>query len=285
MARDDARDDDEALDGAFDDEWFASALVLTPRKPFVDWAIAQEPRTPTAEAEAGEMIVVLTPELAHEEDRDAWLAQYHEELLAHALAPWTEDESRWPDLSLATLRSWFDVKWSTTVDDMSGAEILPPVTCGPVSLPALVTEYKAVPTGTGLFLDVQNGDIVSFSPEELDALEHENAADAGLPQDEFAALVQLFETATLIPLPSPGEDAEASLMETFADSVRVPAIRNRLMSALDSKKPARRFQETVDTSGLRSRWLAYRDDMITAAMHQTLQRFGVPFNEPDPHVE
>jgi hypothetical protein len=226
-------------------------------------------------------MVVLTPELSTEAARDAWLAQHHLELFARSLAPWTEDESRWPaDRSLTTLRSWFDVVWSPYVDDMSDSEILPAVACGPVSLPSLVAEYKSLAAGSGFFLDVQNGDMISFSPEELDALEHPDAAGAGLPEKEFADLVQLFESSTLVELPSPSDDNELALMEAFAETIRVPATRNRLMSALDSKKPARRFQETVDTSGLRSRWLAWRDEMITEALRGALEHFHVPFNEP-----
>jgi hypothetical protein len=274
--------DEHDHDEAGDDDSFASALVLTPRQAFVDWALAQEHGRGDGETEARQTLVVLTPELPGDGDRAEWLGQHHLELFARQLAPWTEDESRWPaDRSVDTLESWFELTWAPYVDDMSESEIMPAVTCGPVSLPALLAEYTSLALGSALFLDVQNGDMVSFSPEELGVLDHADASGAGLPEREFADLVQLFESPSLVALPSPSEEADLALMETFAESIRVPATRNRLMAALDSKKPTRRFLETVDTSGLRSRWLGYRDGAIMSALRETLEHFHVPFNEPD----
>jgi hypothetical protein len=260
------------------EEWpedFCSALILTPRAPFVAWAVAVEPSEGAA-AEASGPVVVLTPELPRASDRDTWLAQNHEAVFAEQLAPWTEDEAAWPaDRSLARLRDWFDLAWSPAVDDLRDLVVRPPVACGPVSVAALRAEFASLPEGSAFFLDVQSGEMVSFSPEELDALEHEDPARARLSEAEFAEVVRLYESDTLVELPAPSEGLTTLVMESFAESHRVPAVRNRLLNALEAKKPARRFLEAVDASGLRKQWLAHHDEAITELLRETLEYFGV----------
>jgi hypothetical protein len=256
---------------------FTSALTLRPRQPFLDWVREVEPEPGPGASGANDLAVVLTPELPHAADRDKWLAQHHEEVFACQLAPWTDDESRWPaDRSLDGLRRWFDLEWAPIVDDLTALAVKPPVTCGPVSLSALRAEFASLPEGSGLFLDVQTGEMVSFSPEELDALEHDEPSRANLDAAAFAEVVRLFESETLVELPSPSEGVTRLVMESFAETLRVPAVRNRLLNALDAKKPVRRFLETIDASGLRKQWQAHHDEAVTDLIREALEYFGVP---------
>ena len=139
-----------------EDEEFVSALVLTPRAPFLAWVAAQAPGEPPRDP-----VVVLTPELPTPGDRDTWLEQHHAAVFAAQLGAWHTEESAWPaDRSLGALRAWFDVTWAPDVDDMRDLPIRPPVACGPVSLAALREEFAALAAGSELFLDVQTGEMV-----------------------------------------------------------------------------------------------------------------------------
>ena len=272
-------DDDE--DDDLDE--FASALILRPKRPFVSWAgsVKRSPpegHAPEPEPEPADSVCVLTPELPQPADRDTWLAQNHEEIFGAQLAPWTDDESRWPkDWSLQALQAWFDIEWVPAVDDMRDLVVRPVVTCDPVSLPALFTEFSSLPDGSGFFLDVRSGDMVSFSPAELDALEHREAARAGISDAELAEAQRLYESDTLIELPSPSEQLSLLVMEVFAEAAKVPAVRNRLLNALEAKKPVRRFIETIDASGLRKQWDAHYEAAVLDLLRDTLEYFAVPF--------
>jgi len=272
-------DDEDELDVDSTDEpsWlddFVSALVLVPREPFITWAsrtVPDEPNPP-------ETVVVLTPELLTAEHRARWLEQHHHRVFAEQLRPWTEDEAAWPDdRSLAAFSEWFELTWVPVCDDLSHLPLAPPVECGPVSLTALRDEFESLVDGSQLFLDVESGEMVSFSPAELEAIERDEAGAAGITTDALADMRRLYESESLIPLPSPSEPTTLALMRAFADDVRAPAIRNRLLNALESKKPARRFFDTIDASGLRKPWTAYWQLTILEAMRETLERFGVSY--------
>jgi hypothetical protein len=221
---------------------------------------------------------VLTPELLTAEHQARWLEQHYDEVFASQLRPWTEDESAWPaDRSLLALSEWFDLTWVAVCDDLSHLPLGPPVACGPVSLTALSDEFALLSDGSQLFLDVQSGDMVSFSPEELDALEGDDPAAAGITAEALADTRRLYETESLVPLPSPSEQLTLTMMQAFADDARPPAIRNRLLNALDSKKPPRRFLEAVDASGIRKQWTGYFQQALLHAIRETLDRYRVPY--------
>jgi hypothetical protein len=255
------------------DEW-VSALVLVPRAPFIAWAR----RTVPDELDPPETAIVLTPELFTAEHRARWLEQHHERVFAEQLRPWTEDETAWPqDRSQATLSEWFDLTWVPVCDDLSYLPLGPPVACGPVSLSALRDEFASLADGSQLFLDVQSGEMVSFSPAELDALDRNDPGAADITADALAEMRRLYDMESLVPLPSPSESTTMALMQAFAEGVQAPAIRNRLLNALDSKKPIRRFLDGIEASGMRKQWAVYSQQMVLEAMRETLDQYGVPY--------
>jgi len=271
--------DEHDLEDETDEEppWFddyVSALVLVPREPFIAWAR----RTVPDEANPPETVVVITPELLTAEHRTRWLEQHHGRVFAEQLRPWTEDEAAWPaDRSVSAFREWFDLSWVPVCDDFSHLPLAPPVECGPVLLAALRDEFESLTDGSQLFLDVASGEMVSFAPSELEAIDRDDPGPLGITADALADMRRLYETESLIPLPSPSQPTTLALMQGFADDVRAPAIRNRLLNALESKKPTRRFFEAIDASGLRKPWTAYWQRTILEAMRGTLERFGVPY--------
>ncbi len=273
-SRDERLEDDEEGVPWYDDDNFMSALVLTPRAPFLKWVrevLPDEPRPP-------ETVVVLTPELPTDEHRSRWLEQHWEEVFGMQLRPFADDVATWPaDRSLHLFGEWFDLTWSAAVDDFRDRPLGPPVSCGPVSLTALRDEFVSLVEGSELFLDVRTGDMVSFSPAELQALNEEPPAASDLTDDAIAEVRRLYAVESLVALPSPSASLTLAVMGAFAEEMRVPAVRNRLLNALDSKKPERRFLEAIDASGLRKAWVAYSQQAILDAMRETLDAYRVPY--------
>jgi hypothetical protein len=286
-AADHAHDHDreETAFGGFDEEFY-SALILHARQPFLDWVRQVEPDSPEAQNGVVDPAVVLTPELPRSDHREMWLKQHHEVVFAQQLAPWSEDESQWPaDRSLEALERWFDVSWVPMVDDLRDFAIRPDVTCDPVSLGAIKAEFASLSPGSGFFLDVQTGEMVSFSPEEMDAIEHEDPARGGLDEAQFAEVLRLYDSETLVELPSPSEQVTMLAADAFARGARVTAVRNRLLNALDAKKPLARFLEAVDASGLRRQWTAHLEHAVTELLRESLEYYGVPLvGETDPRA-
>lgn len=269
-------DDFEPEDDGADEE-FASGLVLRPKAPFLEWVRSVMPAEDVEGSGADDPAVVLTPELPRAEHRDRWLQQHHEAVFAQQLAPWTEDESSWPDdRSVEALGRWFDLSWVPMVDDLRDLTITPEVTCDPVSLAAIRAEFERLPDGSGFFLDVQTGEMVSFSPEEMDAIEHSDPSRAGVDDQQFAEMMHLYESDSLVELPSPSEAMTRLVAESFARAARVTSVRNRLLNALDSKKPVSRFVEAVDASGLRRQWTAHHEHAVAELLRESLEFYGVP---------
>jgi hypothetical protein len=279
-------DHDEEPDYA--DEIFASALILRPKQPFLDWVRALEPDAAADNAPLGaaDPAVVLTPELPRAEHREMWLGQHHEIVFAQQLAPWTEDESLWPaDRSLEALGRWWDLSWVPMVDDLRDLEIKPDVTCDPVSLGAIRAEFASLADGSGFFLDVHSGEMISFSPDEMQAIVHLDPTRAGLDEAQFAEVLRLYDSQALVELPSPSEGVTKLVAESFARAARVTAVRNRLLNALDSKKPVARFLEAVDASGLRKQWTAHHEQAVTELLRESLEYYGVPLVGADADAE
>ena len=70
--RDERLEDDDEDVPWYDDDNFMSALVVTPRAPFLAWVrqVLSDESMPL------ETVVVLTPELPTEEHRSRWLEQH-----------------------------------------------------------------------------------------------------------------------------------------------------------------------------------------------------------------
>ena len=130
------------LSSALADEAFMSAVILRPREPFLNWVREQlRNDVPSIASEAAIPGVAITPEQPRAEDQEAWLRQYSDELFTRQLEVWASEEN-WPaDRSLEALRAWFDVEFVPTVDDLRAYRVHPEVTCAPVSLAEMVSQF------------------------------------------------------------------------------------------------------------------------------------------------
>jgi hypothetical protein len=72
---------------------------------------------------------------------------------------------------------------------------------------------------------------------------------------------------------------EFAAMASFADSMNIASIRNRLLDALRGRKPFRRFKDAVDAAGVREKWFAWRTAVLADAARMALEDCEIPYVE------
>lgn len=281
---DDAANEEEAdgleRDAAEDAEQqseFLSALVLRPRPGFLEWVRSVRP--PDEEVEgAMDAVVVLAPELQHQSHLKLWVEQHHEEIFARQLAVWSEDESRWPaDLSFEALTEWFDIDLAAGVDDLRHRRLLPDVTCEPVSLKLLVAVFVSLPDDGTLYVDVRSGAVVGLSENDVAAMHAEEPAAYGLAPEDLEQMRRVYESDTLVDVLASSDVDELELMSRFAETQAIQGQRNRLLDALQAKKPRRQFKNALEAAGLTEPWEEWQAAAVQAALRTALDSFRIPY--------
>jgi hypothetical protein len=300
MATNDDREDDVLLDSdeisedldadPFDGDespgtWpgSSSVFVLHAKQPFEDW-VRQLPHEPGPPQSIDLVMAFATPELPTLADADYWLAEHYEELFERFLLPWA-DGSHWPaDRSFETFRSWFDILFSSDVEDMTdvgaerpvaqGASDLPEVTCAPLSLGEVRDRFLELPDESSLHVDIESGELFAFTDDELEAIESETNDE--LSDDDLQELRRAFDSGTLETIAHRRHLPMVDLMHDFAEQMEPGTLRNRLLNALQGRKPARRFNDAIDVAGLRPRWERWFRRAVAGLMAASLARLGIP---------
>ena len=256
---------------------FLTAVVLRPKPAFLEWVRSVRPPDEDVEG-AMDSVVVLAPELPRQAQLTSWVEQHHEEIFARQLGVWTEDESRWPEeLSFEALCAWFDIEMAAGVDDLRHRPLLPDVTCDPVSLKLLVAVFVGLPEDGTLYVDVKSGAVVGLSENDIAAMHAEEPAAYGLAPADLEQMRRVYESDTLVDVLGSGDVDELELMGSFADSQDIQGHRNRLLDALQAKKPRRQFKNAVEAAGLTERWEEWQASAVQAALRSALDNFRIPY--------
>ncbi|WP_428225159.1 hypothetical protein [Flavobacterium sp.] len=95
-----------------------SAITVTPKQPFVDWANALTPELPMEVNMLGESHTYLTnPDF---DDAETHLKEYFNQIFEEELdSIWTEEEDWPPTRDFKTFCEWFQVEVSDSVQDLS----------------------------------------------------------------------------------------------------------------------------------------------------------------------
>ena len=253
-----------------------SALVLRPRDSMLSWVREVAPEA--GEDQRSASVVALIPRLRPGPELDRWLEQFHETLFQEQFAAWTPEESKWPaDRSLQTLREWFDIEFVPLPDDFT--DLYPGVeaTCDPVPIDLLVDATEELPEGGMLYVDVQTGAVVGLNRDDLGALDDGDASRFGGTEEEFDSLVRRIEAGTLVAVLGEEEVDDVDIMHFFAENAKIAGVRNRLLDALASKKPERRFKEVLDAAGLRKSWREFRRGVIASMLVDLLDDYRIPY--------
>ena len=98
-----------------------SAVVVTPKQPFLDWLHATDPTSAdiTLPELTEDPTIYLIPECDSDDDLANVLRDLCEEIFEEQLAGWYTDESVWPrDRSFDVFRRWFDHQHHSVLIDL-----------------------------------------------------------------------------------------------------------------------------------------------------------------------
>jgi hypothetical protein len=104
-----------------------SALVVTPKQPFLDWLHRVDPESQdmTLAELASEASVYLLPECETDKALSPALRKFCEEIFVEELDAWYRDEEVWPeDRSFKVFRRWFDYQHYSLVFDLSDKPLI-----------------------------------------------------------------------------------------------------------------------------------------------------------------
>jgi hypothetical protein len=101
---------------------YRSAITITRKQPYIDWANSHEEDGPelTAELAADLRTIYLLPEVVRRADFAALVDEFWRMIFEQELAAWEEREESWPEpLTRETFDQWFDVELTESVFDLT----------------------------------------------------------------------------------------------------------------------------------------------------------------------
>ena len=104
-----------------------SAIVVTPRQPFLEWLHAVDPtsRHITLQELDRDPAVYLIPECDTDEDVGHVLGELCEEIFVEQLTGWYTDAASWPtDRSFDVFCRWFDYRHHSMLIDLCDEPLL-----------------------------------------------------------------------------------------------------------------------------------------------------------------
>lgn len=102
-----------------------SLLLVTPRKPLIEWA-RNNPEDSPYEGTDREIEKLLTTAFSvdYDEDTDAEkypnlaIKEHFKEIFIHVLDSWCVDTATWPSSDFNTFQNWFDVRYIEQIWDL-----------------------------------------------------------------------------------------------------------------------------------------------------------------------
>ena len=116
------------------------------------------------------------------------------------------------------------------------------------------------------YVDVENGQVVSVSPQMDDYEEMSEEVEEGLGERFLA-------------LPDQTDNDELDWMREFALGVRDRRIGNKIMDATDRPHPFRRFKELARELGVIDQWHQFRDAELRTVALEWCEENGVEWRE------
>jgi len=97
-----------------------SAVVVTPKQPFLDWLHAADPTSRTLTLQdVSEPTIYLLPECEDDQDMIAHVRNYSDTIFEDQLDGWYKEQSTWPaDRHFKTFCLWFEYRAHTLLLDL-----------------------------------------------------------------------------------------------------------------------------------------------------------------------
>ena len=100
------------------------ALIVRPKKPFMDWALQVDDSGLVPDVE-GEKTIYLIPEYDDDIEALEVLSKCFDIVFEKELMGWHTDDSAWPKgRDFKMFREWFSFEFHSCVEDLCGHEII-----------------------------------------------------------------------------------------------------------------------------------------------------------------
>jgi hypothetical protein len=142
----------------------------------------------------------------------------------------------------------------------------------PVSLKAVVDEIDGLSEDHFAYLNLQTGELVTLSAEEISAVE-EDIAITDFPEWQQALIAKardVLASDNYLQLPMRHDIHEYAIMEHFCNSIVDKHLRNILLDQIQGAGAFRRFKQTINHYDIAEDWYQYRANSLEA-----LLRLGV----------
>lgn len=133
----------------------------------------------------------------------------------------------------------------------------------PVKLQTIIEELEIQLDESRIFLNIETGEIISVTSDELRAAEDDEPFDH-LPewqQEDRKVAIDVFENfENYIDLPTKYDVNEYEIMEEFCLSVREQGKQDALLKAIKGKGAFRRFKDKIIEFDVENQWYSFRNE-------------------------
>ena len=171
-----------------------TALILTRKQPYVDWANQSEAESdePVTFPEDDRRTIYLVPASDYDVPLGELLDEFWEDIFGEELAAWMLDEASWPaERTRQLFADWFDVEPSDSVIDLTPDE---PLTETQVELAAVSYALQHC-AWCGLELEPQDGRSVGFKVANRELFASREGLALTLPVNEAHVVTGIFTKA------------------------------------------------------------------------------------------
>ena len=95
-----------------------TVLLITPRKPYIEWANSIDDDGPSLSGDALHHTAILIPDTYDEYNYENWLRKNYKDIFVFELEAWMVVPESYPEMNYKVFREWFDVKVADTLIDM-----------------------------------------------------------------------------------------------------------------------------------------------------------------------
>lgn len=147
----------------------------------------------------------------------------------------------------------------------------------PVSLQAVVDEIDGLSDDHVAYLNLQTGELVTLSAEEISAVE-EDIVIADVPEWQQALIAKardVLASNDYLQLPTRRDIHEYAIIERFCSAIVDGHLRTMLFDQIQGAGAFRRFKQTINHYGIAEDWYQYRANSLEAIAIKWLDAYGI----------
>ena len=153
----------------------------------------------------------------------------------------------------------------------------------PVKLDELVGEIEILINGTFTYINIQTGEVITLSEEEIRAAENEkpieNFPDWQKENIEKAKEILEDEDEIYLDFTLRDEYHEYEIIEEFIGTISEEEIREALYEAIQGRGAFRRFKDGIIEHGVEKEWYEYKDKKIKELVTEWCKEHDIEIEE------